>query len=233
MDRKSINLHVMQEKSFVILDENRLIFQDNPVIIEKIDQLGVYNNEVKALNDIQTGGTKGNTMQKAILKDKMVNATIVVKAGLRAFGASIKDQKILEITGESDKSLSKKREDDTLSYSRVILNLAKKHASELVIWNVKQDKIDNLESAITSLTSIIPTNHNAKADITQINIETKQKLKEAKDLLDDEIDLMVAPFGVDNPGFYARYQKAREIIEIAATHSTEETPESDNKTQNN
>ncbi|MDP4269493.1 MAG: hypothetical protein Q8909_05145 [Bacteroidota bacterium] len=233
MDRKGINQHVMQAKSYKILDEYRSIFTHNPVITEKIDHLGTLNNEIDALNDVQTGGTKGNTTQKSITKTKLITAITVVKSGLLALAASIKDPKIKETVDVSETSLGRMRESDLKSFARVILDLAKKNATELLKWNTQQVKIDNLESAIAAFTEIIPSNQIAKGDVTQNNLVIKQKLKEAKDLLDDELDLMVAPFGVDNPEFYARYLKSREIIEIAASHSTEEAPVTNNNIQNN
>ncbi|WP_243347523.1 hypothetical protein [Parabacteroides sp. FAFU027] len=233
MDRRSINQQGMQKKTFKLLDENRSIFNDNPIITGVVDRLGVYNDEIDALNDVQTGGTKGNTTQKIINKEKLITAICIVKSGLLAYAASIKDQKIIATLSVPDASLGKIRESDFLSFARVVLDLAKKNATELLKWNTQQVKIDNLESAIDAFSRIIPTNHNAKAEITQTSVEIKQKLKDAKALLDDELDLMIAPFGVDNPGFYALYLKAREIIDIAATHSTEETPATNNNSQNN
>lgn len=112
-----------------------------------------------------------------------------------------------------------------LSVSKAIIKLTEGKEAELAEHGLTADEITNAGAAITGFEEAI-TARNAGAELSSASIKSLDALiSETSGLLEDRVDRYAKKLKKNDPDFYNRYEAARVIVDIAATHNTNPEPE--------
>lgn len=229
MTRKSINLLNMLKSVVQFFAENPQLLIGKPALETAVNRLKSLIAEVEALEQAQAKTSKTEVALKGETKTALINAALKVLAGIGAHGAAINDTRLKMEADITKYDLNRLRDNDLITEIYSIYNIAMEVASELTVWHVEQVDIDALDINSAVFKAKNPSIKNIKDRSAEATAAIKAKLDEAYDFTKDSLDAMMLPYKMTEPTAYGLYQKARQIVHIAATHSKAK-PSEDSKT---
>lgn len=219
MNRKSINLLDMLKSVLQFFTENPQLLEGKPALQAAVEKLRAYISEVEALEQAQAKNSKTETALKGETKTSLINAALKVLAGIGAHAAAINDTRLKMDSDMTEYDLNRLRQNDLITEIHSIHEMALPIAPELITWHVAQADIDALDTNSTAFDAKDPAIKNIKARSAKATADIKAKLDEAYNFTKDSLDAMMLPYKMTDPTAYGLYQKSREIVHIAATHS--------------
>jgi hypothetical protein len=229
MTRKEINLLNMLKSVVQFYTENPQLLIGKPALEAAVNQLKSLIAEVEALEQAQAKTSKTETALKGETKTALINAALKVLAGLSAHAAATNNTALKMNADFTERDLDKMRDNDLITKSQSFYELALPFAPELGTWHVTQADIDALDTNSAAFKAKNPAIKSIKDHSAEATAAIKAKLDEAYDFTKDSLDAMMLPYKMTEPTAYGLYQKSREIVHIAATHSKAK-PSEDSKT---
>lgn len=219
MTRKEINLLNMLKSVVHFYVENPQLLIGKPALEAAVNRIKTLIGDVEALEQAQAKNSKAETALKGETKTALINAALKVLAGLSAHAAATNNTALKMEADFTERDLTKMRDNDLISKSRSFYELALPFAPELVTWHVMQADIDALDTNSTAFDAKDPAIKILKNRSVEATAAIKAKLDEAYNFTKDSLDAMMLPYKMTEPTAYGLYQKVREIVHIAATHS--------------
>ena len=219
MTRKEINLLNMLKSTVHFFDENPMLLNGKPALQAAVDRLKALIVEIETLEQAQAKNSKADTALKAETKVSLIQAILKVYAGVAAHGAATNDTRLKMGADVTEYDLKKMRDAYLIIEAHKAYELALPFAPELGTWHVRQADIDALDTNSAAFKAKDPAIKNIKDRSAVATAAIKAKLDEAYDFTKDSLDAMMLPYKMTDPTSYDLYQKVREIVHIAATHS--------------
>lgn len=229
MTRKEINLLNMLKSTVRFFDENPMLLNGKPALQAAVDRLKALIAEVETHEQAQAKNSKADTALKAETKVSLIQAILKVYAGVAAHGAAINDTRLKMAADVTEYNLKKMRDANLIIEAHTAYELAQSLAPELGTWHVTQVDINELNTNSVAFDAKDPAIKNIKDRSAEATAAIKAKLDEAYNFTKDSIDAMMLPYKMTDPTAYGQYQKVRQIVHIAATHSKAK-PSEDSKT---
>lgn len=161
----------------------------------------------------------GYAAQKTDARQTMVNAAFTVASALKACASASGDKQLFSQVDFSRTDLTHGREADVLNRCQAILDLGTANAKVLAAkYNVSASDLTAFKTAIQEFTSVQPKPRQGLAASASATAELVELFAAVDKVLQEQIDPLVEKFKQSNPAFYNEYQKARVIVDNAATH---------------
>jgi len=166
---------------------------------------------------------KGATADKADARDDLEDATFLMCEALGVLAHESGDNDLLAVTRVTRTLLDLMGEEELSTRATAVLAQANAHKTELVTYQVSQANIDELSNALTEFNHAKAGPRTATAERAVLTESLPRLVKETNDTFKNRVDPLVNQFSRTDPDFVAGYQKARAIVDRAATHKAKAT----------
>ena len=173
---------------------------------------GILNN-IEHQSSIQKGKVTGTREDKEKRQTDMVNAALIVAAGIWSYATDSDNHELAE---KSDFVVSKfdhMRDTERISAAELIRDLANDNIAVLGPYKIIPPVVTDLNNKIDSYRLYIPKpkmaiNTKAGAKIEVINLKEKAKL------ILNKVDKLMEFYKISNPDFHEEYFRSRNIIDL-------------------
>ncbi|MEI6823558.1 MAG: hypothetical protein WCL51_16625 [Bacteroidota bacterium] len=195
-----------------ILDENKLIWETNPIIN---DCYSLLDNNIKTLKNadvILMSRPTGITINKKSLRKELNLLTFLIKEALRLYyRINGMEEDMLLLTYPITK-LQKMLEDtfyvDAISISKLSIELA----SEIAPFGITQIMIDDLKDGLVTISKLTPERDKIwKKYATTVKL-IPVVIKETLQMLKNILDPLISIYQLSSPDFHAKYVLSRKRI---------------------
>ena len=223
MTNAQTNRITMFKTTIGVLDENSAIWNAMTPFAGAVTR---FKNKVSAIDTAaqKQQSPTGATQDKAEARDALEDVLFLMCQALKVLGHTSKDQDLLALTDVPRSAIDKLDVEELSNRATLVLAQANARKTELATLQVTQANIDELSQALQDY-------NEAKVGPRQATVERMSQtgslgslIREANDILRNEIDPMVNLFSRTNPEFVSKYQAARVIVDRAASHATKPAP---------
>ena len=215
MTRKEVNKMAMVFAVKSVVAKHAATVEANAPLAETIgklntltDAIGLKDNEYQT---VKAGATKAKNLAMA----EIITSTQPIANALFNFGRKTGDEQLKAECGFTISTLKRYREGKLVQRSNHLLDLAKKHAEDLVPYDVD---IGRLETAIASYQAQAENLRQKKVDSIATRRFLDKDFDEVDDLLKKDLDKLVEMKKESDPKFYEEYRTAREIYDLGGSH---------------
>ena len=162
----------------------------------------------------------GATDNKAATRDALEDVLFLACEALGVIGHTSNDHGLLALTALSPSELGHLGTEELVRRATAVLGEANSRKTELAALHVTQANLDELTQALQNFSDAKEQPRTATAERMAQTESLATLIREANNILRNEIDRMVNLFRRSNPDFVAGYRAARVIVDRAATHSS-------------
>jgi len=171
--------------------------------------------------DAQTHAEPGGaSVDKADARDALEDVTFLMCEALSVVAHTANDNELAALTRVTRSTLDRMTEAELSNRAGSVLARANAHKTELQPLQVTQANLDEMGHALTQFDELRTAPRTATAERAVLTEALPRRTKAATDILRNRVDPMVNLFSRTNPDFVAGYEKARAIVDRAATHKT-------------
>lgn len=220
MNKDQSNHYSMFKSVNSLLTQESELISSIPALVRVAAQLDENVKQIEAVDSGKIGMTEGKADAKGNIKRSLARKIGIVADALYNYAVE-KDLHDLEKTVNiSEYRLFRLAENNLLSESKALVALTTGKETDLADQGLTAEEIADANSEIASYEDAI----NAKNTGTESSIASNKNLdsliSETSALLETRVDRFMKKFRNGNPDFYNRYNAARRIIDLAATHNT-------------
>ncbi|MEZ5083970.1 MAG: carboxypeptidase regulatory-like domain-containing protein [Bacteroidales bacterium] len=206
-----------------VLGEFEPIWTAIPAFSDITSKVTNIITDISTYHQIQIADTTGITVDKNIIRQNLIQATLKVIHGLVAHAIVIADNELLNRVNYNKSDLTLSRDTILADKAQIIHDNAAPLVTELATYLVTPTDIETLSNLIKDYTDALPEKRIA---VTQSMYSTdflREKFLEMDDLLRNKLDKLIRIFEASNPEFVSRYFAARTIIDLGVRHTTGQT----------
>jgi hypothetical protein len=219
MNNDQTNRVTMFKTTMGVLDENNAIWSPMAPFGDAVTR---FKNKVSA---IDTAAQKqetptGATEDKAGARDALEDVLFLMCQALGVLAHTSNDRDLAALTDITRSGIDKLDVEGLSNRATLVLAQANARKTELATFQVTQANIDEFSQALQDYneTKVGPRQATTARMVQTESLSTL--IREANDILRNEIDPMVNLFSRTHPQFVSNYQAARVIIDRAATRTT-------------
>ncbi len=184
---------------------------------EAVDALGTAAQAIQDRARDQTART-GHAAAKQEAFHGMVQSGFLVCSGLKALASAGGNLQLSSQVDYSRSDLARGREAEVVNRCRTLLELGQANATVLATkYNITNDDLESLETAITGFTTQQPRPRQGKAASASATRELETLFAQLDKVLYDQIDPLMEKFLKTDAAFFNEYQTARSIVDVTAT----------------
>lgn len=219
-----------QENKLSMFEATNAVMDANSAIWTPVDAVSDISIKVKSiitdiqdLRQIQELDTKGITVNKTVVRDELITATLKLINGISAYASITENYTLLGEVKYTPSQLKTAR--DTIFYDIAVLIQSKAAPleTELAKYLIKTDDITGQQALISQYTEALPEKRVAVVTSKTSTTDLKIKFKEMDVLLKEKLDRLILIFEATNPDFVKQYFNARIIIDLGKRHTTNKT----------
>ena len=173
---------------------------------------GILNN-VEHYSSVQKGKVTGTREDKEKRQTDMVNAALIVAAGIWSYATDTENHELAEKSNFVVSKFDNMRDTERISASELIRDLANDNIAALGPYKIIPPVVTDLNNKIDQYRLYIPKpkmaiNTKAGAKIEVINLTDKGKL------LCKKVDKLMEFYKITNPDFFEEYFRSRNIVDL-------------------
>lgn len=219
------NKLIMLKTLLKFLDLNKSLWQNSVPFVNAVAQLRALIVQIDATRLIADEDYTGQTDQKTDLQDALINKAFSLVSIVRAMASSTKNKVLLAKVDYPISELQRLRYDDLASSCRGISSLIRENMVALTDYPVNEAVLTAYEEQIALYENGLPTHRISVSERKAANAKLKTLNKEADDVLVNQINTLMVPYGELNPDFYASYLNARKVIDYGTRYEKGDDPE--------
>lgn len=200
------------------------ICDENSVIISELVGFQTAFNKFKNLlaqvfetEQFRIVPLNGIAAEKAADRTKLAKQIANLAGFIHAYASATTNDTLRAEVNFSYSKFIQMRQDQLVSVSQNIHNLAVANLAALGNYGVTDAKLEALQKAIDDFREAIPKPRAAKGQKTTMTVNLNEILEQIDDILVNQMDALVPNFEEANPDFVRRYREARKIIDPATT----------------
>jgi len=202
-----------------VLDENNAIWATMTPFADAVTRL---KNKVSAIDtaaqkqETPTGATQG----KAGARDALEDVLFLACEALGVLAHTSNDQDLLALTDITRSGIDKLDSEGLSNRAALVLAQANNTKTELATLQVTQTNIDELTQALQNYNTAKAGPRQATVTRVAQTESLSTLMREANDILRNQIDKMINLFSRSHPQFVSSYEAARVIVDRAASHTS-------------
>jgi len=165
--------------------------------------------------------TTGKTAVKHAAEEALIAAIMKASAALLLLARKTKNLELKEKANIQESALTRMRDTDLAAKGKAALDLIKQYATELASIGVTAEEITGLEAKINAYSNAIGKSVSSVSERKGARETLESLVKEADEVLAEEIDNYMERIRDVEPEFYAVYCDARYIRATGVRHKPE------------
>ena len=220
-----LNLNKHQENTLSDYDDIIQILDDNA---DKTSKLTGFDDSISGLKGIvdniktkaaeKVGATAGKAAAKDASEDCLVRALLPVALSLVILGRKMNDLPLKEKGTVTETALRKMRDQSLLIKATDIYNTALSRAADLVSVGVDAQKLAALKATIDDYEAKSKARESGVSQQVGATTTLGDLFKDAREVLDEEIDGFMEHMRDPYPEFYTEYHNARHVKNYGVRH---------------
>jgi hypothetical protein len=162
----------------------------------------------------------GATVDKEEARDALEDVMFLACEALSVVARDAGDNDLAALTRVTRTTLDRMGEEELSNRAAAVLTQANTHRTELATLQVTEANLDEVSDALTEFNATKAGPRTATGARVALTESLPRLVREATDILRNEVDPLVNLFSRSNPDFVRRYENARAIVDRAATHKT-------------
>ncbi len=162
----------------------------------------------------------GAADSKAAARDALEDVTFLACEALGVIGHTSNDHDLVALTSLSPSELDELSAEELVNRATTVLGEANARKTELAALRVTQANLDEFTQALERFRSAKEQPRTATAERMAQTESLANLIRDANNILRNQIDRLVNLFRRSNPDFVSGYQAARVIVDRVATHSS-------------
>src|SRR5437764_127056 len=222
MNNDQTNRVTMYKTTIGVLDENNANWNTMTPFADAVTRL---KNKVSAIDtaaqkqETPTGATQG----KAGARDALEDVLFLACEALGVLAHTSNDQDLLALTDITRSGIDKLDSEGLSNRAALVLTQANNTKTELATLQVTQTNIDELTQALQNYNTDKAGPRQATVTRVAQTESLSTLMREANDILRNQIDKMINLFSRSHPQFVSSYEGARVIVDRAASHASAKT----------
>jgi len=187
-----------------------------------------FEDKVQAVNDAaqkQGTATAGASLDRENARDALEDVLFLVCQALKVLAHQANDNELRTLTDVSSSSLHVMNDVELENLANTIKTQTVPRAAQLATLQVSAENLAELATAIDNFNEVKSAPRAATANRVAHTEALGQLIREASDVLRNELDPMVSLFVRTNPEFVAAYRAARVIVDRTGNRSSKPAPQ--------
>lgn len=219
MNTAQTNRVTMFKTTIGVLDENSAVWNSMAPLATAVTAFKDKVNAIDSTAQKQETPT-GATQSKAETRDALEDALFLMCEALGVLAHTTSDQNLLALTDITRSGIDKLDSEALSNRAALVLAQANDKKTQLATLQVTQANIDELTQSLQAFNEAKAGPRQATATRVAQTESLSTLIREANDILRNQIDRMVNLFGRSHPQFVSSYQAARVIVDRAASHAS-------------
>jgi hypothetical protein len=225
MDKRFENKMTMLKTILSLLQLNESIWSDSAPLAAAIEELAGLIAQIEEIQQMTGEDNSGLSASKKLEKDALIKRAFELTSIIFAMATRNKDQVLLAKVDFPISDLMHLRESELATRSKNILELGRSNLPQITTFGTSEEKLNALDEQIAHYKLSIPARRVSVSELKAANKKLKELLKQAIELVTDQIDRMLVQFETINPDFYNAYLNARKVVDYGIRHEKPEDPE--------
>lgn len=225
MEKKQTNRVTMFKTVAGYLGENNSVWSAMGPFATAAGQLQGKIDAIDEAAQKQETPTTGAAADKAFARDSLEDALFLACEALGVMAATSNDNDLLALTAVSPSSLHRFTDEELTNRAATVLEKTNTQKTSLAALHVTQANIDELSQALQNFKAAKEKPRQTTAGRAAETSSLPSLIRDANDILRNQIDRLVNLFRRSNPKFVAGYKSARVIVDRAATHTSSKAPQ--------
>ena len=176
----------------------------------------IVTNIGKTSEDIGIG-TSPKTDAKRAAESAMAESVVTLVGKLHAYAAEINDVELMEDSNVTETMIHDTREANRAGYATKLVDTVEAHKADLAgDYAVADADIAAARQLIANYSATLGDRDSTRTEQTSGRESVMKMFEDADTMLEHRMDRMMKSFQTANPDFYAQYEAARVIKDIAA-----------------
>lgn len=218
MNTDQTNRVTMYKTTISVLDENNSIWNGMAPLVTAVTN---FKDKVSAIDSAaqRQEMPTGATQEKAGARDALEDVLFLMCEALGALAHASKDPDLLALTDITRSGIDKLDSEGLSNRAVLVLAQATGRKTELAALQVTEANIDELDQALQDYNAAKAGPRQATATRVAQTESLSNLIREANDILRNQIDRLVNLFRRTHPQFVSSYLAARVIVDRMATHA--------------
>lgn len=224
MDRRQTNRITMFKTTALNLRDNQSVWSGMTLFVDAVQRLNDLIASLDEAAQSQEVPITGAAVDKTSARDALEDVLFLVCEALGVLGHKGNDSDLVALVDLTPATLHRLGDEGLSNRAATILDRANAKKPELATLSVTQANLDELTQALEGFNT---SKHKPRERVAVRSAETgviPELIRQASDLLRNEIDPMVNLFRRSDSKFVAAYRSARVIVDRAATHEPQTPP---------
>jgi len=221
-DAQSNKLKMFQAVQ-TVMDENASIWQDLTIVADVANKVKSIIVDILNIRQVQERDTTGITVNKTVIRDNLVQATLKVIRALVAYATVKKNYVLLGEVNYTKSDLENSRDNILYDRARLIHTKAQSLELELLDYFIGTPDITAIDTLSKEFNIAIPEKRAALTVQKTSTSDLKQKFADADLILKEQLDKVILILEPERPDFVKQYFNARLIIDLGHRTTNHET----------
>ncbi len=224
MDKRFENKMTMLKTTLGLLLLRESIWHISEPLAVAIEELTGLIAQIEEIQQMTGEDNSGLSASKKLEKDALIKQAFELTSIIFAMASRNKDQVLLAKVDFPISELMHLRESELATRCKNILELGRSNLPQIITFGTSEVKLTALDEQIAHYKLSLPVRRISVSELKAANKKLKELLKQATDLVTDQIDRMLVQFGTINPDFYNAYLNARKVVDYGIRHGKPEDP---------
>jgi len=225
MDKRFENKMTMLKAVLSLLQLHESIWSDSAPLAAAIEELAGLIAQIEEIQQLTGEDNSGLSASKKSEKDALIKQAFELASIIFAMATRNKDQVLLAKVDFPISELIRLRESELANKCKNIAELGRSTLPLITTFGTSEEKMNALDQQIAHFKLSIPARRISVSELKAFNKKLKELLKQAIDLVTDQIDRMLVQFENSKPDFYNAYLNARKVVDYGIRHEKAEVPE--------
>ena len=163
-------------------------------------------------NNYKLQGDEGTSGTKTAKRNEMEQLADLVGGSIRAYASATGNQALKADASVTLKQIVLAKETDADDIAMYLHELGTKHLAAAADFGLTQADLDSLAKSVEHFNDLIGRPKLGIAESKATREQMDMLFKEADMILNEQLDNMGLRFAKTNPGYYSRYQSARNVV---------------------
>jgi len=223
--KRTITNRITMFKTVVgYLNEHNSVWTGRPPLAAAVQLFKDKIGEIDTAAQKQETPVSGATGDKAAARDELEEVLFIICEALGVLAHTSNDHDLRALVDVTPSSLDRFGDEDLSNRSTNVLARANAKMTELAALQVTQAHLDELNDALRAFQA---AKAKPRTAVVERSVQTQSLsglVREANDILRNQIDKLVNLFRRSNAEFVAGYRSARVVVDRVGRHAVSETP---------
>jgi hypothetical protein len=215
MNKDQEDIFRMYRVALEVLKSNNAVWSGNIPFGNAVAELENNIDDLEELREQQMEDIKGITDEKKARRILLEDLSYKVETIVVFYATSAGNEILLALVDYNRSDYTLARDSEVVGISMQVHKAAAANAAALLPFGLTASMITSLQNAIDSFSEYIDEPKSARSDAAEATKAIPKAIRQTTKLLKQQVDKGMELFRTTNPDFYAKYFKARKIVNTA------------------